>query len=74
MILKRLRFPMQGDTEIVGRQAGMLRREYLHMQNAESLNPEQIRQFLELSESVEFAGQSRAEIYAFVEGVLVAQQ
>lgn len=44
------------------------------MQNAESLNPEQIRQFLELSEGVEFAGQSRAEIYAFVELVLVAQQ
>jgi transposase InsO family protein len=44
------------------------------MQNAESLNPEQIRQFLELSEDVEFAGQSRAEIYAFVERVLVAKQ
>jgi transposase InsO family protein len=44
------------------------------MQNAESLNPEQIRQFLELSETVEFAGQSRAEIYAFVERVLVVQQ
>jgi hypothetical protein len=40
---------------------------YVHMQNAESLNPEQILQFLELSEGVEFAGQSRAEIYAFVE-------
>ena len=44
------------------------------MQNAESLNPEQIRQFLELSEGVELAGQSRAEIYAFVERGLVAQQ
>lgn len=44
------------------------------MQNAESLNPEQIRQFLELSEGVEFTGQSRAEVYAFLERVLVAQQ
>src|SRR6185312_12972778 len=46
----------------------------LHMQNAENLNPDQIRQFLELSEAVEFAGQSRAEVYAFTERVLVAQQ
>ena len=44
------------------------------MQNAENLNPDQIRQFLELSEAVEFAGQSRAEVYAFTERVLVAQQ
>lgn len=44
------------------------------MQNAERLNPEQIRQFLELSEGVEFTGQSRAEVYAFIERVLVAQQ
>jgi transposase InsO family protein/predicted DNA-binding transcriptional regulator AlpA len=44
------------------------------MQNAENLNSEQIRRFLELSESVEFAGHSRAEIYSFCERVLVAQQ
>lgn len=44
------------------------------MQNAENLNPDQIRRFLELSEGVEFAGQSRAEVYAFTEGVLVKQQ
>ena len=40
---------------------------HLHMQNAENLNSEQIRQFLQSSEGVEFAGQSRAEIYAFTE-------
>jgi hypothetical protein len=45
---------------------------YVHMQNAKSLNPGQIRQLLELSEG--FAGQSRAEIYAFVERVVVVQQ
>lgn len=44
------------------------------MQNAENLNPDQIRRFLELSEGVEFAGQSRAEVYAFTERVLVKQQ
>jgi len=44
------------------------------MQNAENLNSDQIRQFLELSETVEFAGQSRTEIYAFCERVLVAQE
>lgn len=44
------------------------------MQNAENLNPDQIRRFLELSEGVEFAGQSRAEVYAFTERVLVRQQ
>ena len=44
------------------------------MQNAENLNSDQIRRFLELSEGVEFAGQSRAEVYAFTEGVLVKQQ
>ena len=44
------------------------------MQNAENLNPDQIRRFLELSEGVEFAGQSRAEVYAFTERVLVTQQ
>ena len=44
------------------------------MQNAENLNSDQIRRFLELSEGVEFAGQSRAEVYAFTERVLVTQQ
>ena len=44
------------------------------MQNAENLNSDQMRQFLELSEAVEFAGQSRAEIYTFTGRVLVAQQ
>ena len=44
------------------------------MQNAENLNSDQIRRFLELSESVEFAGHSRAEVYTFCERVLVAQQ
>ncbi len=44
------------------------------MQNAERLNPDQIRQFLQLSEAVEFAGQSRAEIYAWTQRVLVAQE
>jgi hypothetical protein len=39
----------------------------LHIQNAENLKSDQTRQFLELSEEVEFADQSRGEIYAFRE-------
>jgi transposase InsO family protein len=47
---------------------------YLEMQNAENLNSDQIRRFLELSEDVQFTDQSRADIYAFCQRVLVAQQ
>src|SRR5216684_6308317 len=46
----------------------------VHMQNAEALNPDQIRQFLRLSEVIDFAGQSRVEIYAWTQRVLVAQE
>lgn len=44
------------------------------MQNAERLTPEQIQEFLKGSEGIEFAGQSRAERYEFVQRVLVAQE
>jgi hypothetical protein len=44
------------------------------MQNAETLNLDQISAFLKLSEDIEFAGQSRCEIYAWVQRVLVAQE
>ena len=44
------------------------------MRNAEYLNPEQIREFLESSTGIEFAGGGRAEIYAWTERVLVAQE
>ena len=44
------------------------------MENAESLTPEQIREFLKGSQSIEFAGQNRAERYQFVQRVLVAQE
>lgn len=43
------------------------------MQQSEDLNPEQIAQFLKLS-GIEFAGESRAEKYAWAERVLVAQE
>lgn len=44
------------------------------MQNAEVLTQEQIEKFLEGSQTIEFAGQNRAEVYQFVERVLVAQE
>ena len=44
------------------------------MQNAEALTPEQIREFLQGSQKIEFAGQNRAERYQFVQRVLVAQE
>jgi len=43
------------------------------MWNAESLSREQIREFLDASEPIEFAGCGREERYAWVEGVLKAQ-
>ena len=46
----------------------------VHMQNAETLNPEQIRNFLEAGEALAFAGQSRAETYAWAQQLLVAQE
>ena len=46
----------------------------MRMQNAESLTEEQIQQFLAGSERIEFRGQNRAELYGWVERVLVAQE
>jgi transposase InsO family protein len=46
----------------------------LTMQNAEHLNQEQIQEFLESSAEIEFAGRGRAEIYAWTERVMVAQE
>jgi hypothetical protein len=44
------------------------------MRNAEWLTREQIREFLQGSQPIEFRGQNRAERYQFVQGVLVAQE
>jgi len=44
------------------------------MQNAERLTQEQIQEFLKGNQPIEFAGQSRAERYQFVQRVLVAQE
>src|SRR5258708_40219768 len=46
----------------------------LRMQNAEALTEEQIREFLKGSETIEFQGQNRADLYGWVERVLVAQE
>src|SRR5713101_5591406 len=43
------------------------------MQNAESLSQDQIREFLQSSQPIEFAGCGRNEKYAWVESVLKAQ-
>ena len=44
------------------------------MQNGEALTAEQIQEFLKGSEGVCLAGQSQKEVYAWVQGVLVAQE
>jgi transposase InsO family protein len=46
----------------------------LRMENAEALTPEQIRGFLQGSETIEFQGQNRADLYGWVQRVLVAQE
>ncbi len=44
------------------------------MHNAEVLTEQQIQEFLRGSQTIEFSGQSRRERYAFIQGVLVAQE
>jgi transposase InsO family protein len=46
----------------------------VHMQNAEMLTQEQIEEFLKGSQTIEFTGQKRAELYGFVQQVLIAQE
>lgn len=44
------------------------------MRNAENLTHSQISEFLKASETIEFAGQGRAEVYDWVQKTLVAQE
>lgn len=44
------------------------------MQNAECVTRQQIHEFLKGSEGIDFAGQSRGEIYGWTERMLVAQE
>jgi transposase InsO family protein len=46
----------------------------IRMQNGEGLTAEQIKEFLKGSEGVNFAGQSKRDVYEWVQGVLVAQE
>jgi hypothetical protein len=46
----------------------------IRMQNSERLTRQQISDFLKASEEIVFSGQSRAEVYRWVERVLVAQE
>ncbi len=46
----------------------------IRMQNAEALTPQQSSEFLKGSAGIEFAGRGRAEIYAWTERMLVAQE
>jgi transposase InsO family protein len=46
----------------------------VRMQNSERLTSEQIHDFLEGTEGVNFAGQNKREVYGWVERVLVAQE
>ena len=46
----------------------------IRMENAENLSQEKIREFLESSGGIEFAGEGRGEIYNWVESLLVAQE
>jgi len=49
-------------------------RMHIRMQNAEMLTQEQIQEFLKGSQSIEFSGQNRAELYHFVQRALVGQE
>lgn len=44
------------------------------MRDAEGLSQEQIREFLQSSHGIEFAGTQRSEVYTWTQGVLVAQE
>ena len=44
------------------------------MQNAETLNPNQISEFLRLGEAISLAGQSRGEKYAWAQRLLVGRE
>ena len=44
------------------------------MQNGERLTGQQISEFLKGSEDISFSGQSRVEVYGWVQRVLVAQE
>jgi hypothetical protein len=44
------------------------------MQNAEELNLGEISEFLKASDGIEFSGQSRGEMYARVERVLIGRE
>jgi transposase InsO family protein len=46
----------------------------IRMRNAESLSHSQIGEFLKASEGIEFAGQGRAEVYGWVQRMLVHQE
>ena len=46
----------------------------IRLQNAEQLNLEQIREFLKSCEPIEFSGQNRSEMYAWVQRVLVGEE
>src|SRR5713101_1251355 len=47
---------------------------HIRMRNAESLTNSQINEFLKASAGIEFSGQSRAEVYIWVEKMLVDQE
>src|ERR1022692_4777127 len=47
---------------------------HIRMRNAESLSQAQISEFLKASEGIEFAGQGRAEVYGWVQQMLVNQE
>ena len=44
------------------------------MEHGESLSPQQMGEFLRASEAVRFAGQSRTEVYAWIQETLLRQE
>ncbi len=44
------------------------------MEHGERLSPQQMGEFLRASEAVRFAGQNRAEVYAWVQETLLRQE
>src|ERR1700722_3510106 len=47
---------------------------HIRMRDAESLTNSQINEFLKASEGIEFRGESREEVYGWIEKMLVGQE
>ncbi len=74
MILKSGEVEGFGGGSGVGRAASCCKEMHVRIEHSEALTPLQMGAFLRASEAIGFAGQSRAEVYAWVEATLLGQE